>query len=591
MFCHCKLCDYKCEEIYIEKHKLSPIHFTNLTVISDTLKKDNKLYFKYLLELNVQTEYEDETPKSKKVLIEEILDILSNQIVDETEPEIVISNEPHLKLIHELTQFTHGKTEQMLNIIAERYLLNTMNQTEHLIQIIITNKNLLETRQWKIRTKTRMNQYENIDVVILSSHPDSEYHNIDKFINNIFTAKTKGELPNVLIACFHKTRIENILKLLDTFNGTSFMVESVKVYFNISFDEPDANLGLCSSFLKHYKLYKSIIQNIEFITATPYDEFWKMLNENGIVKLLNPKHKGEGQVSESYEEHLENYMQIKNHNHIRCDYKSNNPLKYIEHVFENVRAIDDKSYPYIDMMDGIRKIIFSPAHTCIDAEDVGSHEEVVKFYTDKGFSVYLSNGRFKGFIEPTGERTHLDVFNKIHKIKGELRDSLRKWEEINHNDKAITGYWTIERGITFQTDGFNFTHMIISDYHKRLLNKLIQLIGRCNGNKRYISNKCNIICPQEIIDIVHSFVSKTMELRKENPENYNFTDFTDKNSCIPVKLTFVDDEYRLLCVEIDDKTIFHNILKEGYQTGKIILEDRNNIRVFTHDKKNKTNLF
>jgi hypothetical protein len=37
--------------------------------------------------------------------------------------------------------------------------------------------------------------------------------------------------------------------------------------------------------------------------------------------------------------------------------------------------------------------------------------------------------------------------------------------------------------------------------------------------------------------------------------------------------------------------IFHNILKEGYQTGKILLEDRNNIRVFTNDKKNKTNLF
>ena len=35
---------------------------------------------------------------------------------------------------------------------------------------------------------------------------------------------------------------------------------------------------------------------------------------------------------------------------------------------------------------------------------------------------------------------------------------------------AITGYWTIERGITFNTDGFNFTHMIISKYHS---NKLI----------------------------------------------------------------------------------------------------------------------
>ena len=587
----CKLCDYKCSENQIEEHKLSQLHSTHSTVMRDNLKKDNKLYLKYLIELNLETDIDDETPKSKKMLIEEIIDSLSNQM-DESVPEILISNEPHLKLIHELTQFTHGKTEQMLNIIAERYLLNTINQEEHLIQITITNKNLLETRHWKIRTKSKMSQYENIDVVILSSHPDSEYHNIDKYINNIFTAKTKNELPNVLIACFHKTRIENILKLLDTFKGKSFMVDSAKIYFNISFDEPDANLGLCSSFLKNYKLYKNIIKNIEFITATPYDDFWKMLNDNGIVKLLNPKYQGQDgvcKVSESYEEHLENYMQIKNHNHIRCDYKTSNPLTYIRHVFENEYV--DKSVPYINMEDGLRKIIFSPAHTCIDREGVGSHEEVVKFYTDKGFAVYLSNGRFKGFIEPTGEKVTLDEFNKMHQITGELRDSLRKWEEINPKDKAITGYWTIERGITFQTDGFNFTHMIISDYHKRLLNKLVQLIGRCNGNKRYIQNKCNIICPQEIIDTVNDYVTKTIELRQGNPENYNFTDFTDKNSCIPVKVTFVDEEYRLFCVQIQDKMIFHNILKEGYQTGKILLEDRNNIRVFTNDKKNKTNLF
>ena len=250
--------------------------------------------------------------------------------------------------------------------------------------------------------------------------------------------------------------------------------------------------------------------------------------------------------------------------------------------------------PYIDMNDKSRKIIFSPAHLYTEKDGVGSHEEVVQFYNKLGFTVFLSNGKFKGFIEPTGERITIDDFNLQYNIKGELRDTMRQWAEIYPNNNiAITGYWTIERGITFQTDGFNFTHAIISDYHTQLLNKLLQLIGRLTGNKKYIQQKCIIICPQHIIDTVNRVVIKTIELRKENPENYNATDFLDKTSSIPIKLTFLDDDYRLLCVasitkKRNYKQNLHLLLKEGYQTGKIILEDRNNIHVFTNDKKDKS---
>lgn len=586
LFYLCKICDYKCSEKEdLNIHILTHNHCINCSTMREILQKDKKLYHKYFTELDI----DDETPRSKKDIIEEIIDKLTNQIVDDIEPEIVITNEPQLELIHELTQFTHGKTEQTLNKIAERYMINNMEQDGHLIQVILTNKSLMETRQWKIRTQNRMNEYENIDVVVLSSEQESEYHNIDKFISTIVKAKTKKELPNVMIACFHQKRIQDVLKLLDIFNGTTFVVDSVKINFNISFDEPDANLRLCSLFLREYKKYKRIIKHIEFITATPYVDFWKMLNDNGIVELINPKYQKSDCRSDSYEELLDKYRQIKDHTHRACNYKTNNPLEYIKHVFDSYYEEQTK---YIDMSDGIRKIIFSPAHTCREKEGVGSHEEVVSFYNNLDFTVYLSNGSFKGFVEPSGERIKLDDFNKTHNIKDELRESLRKWAELNPSTNlAITGYLTLERGVTLQTIGFNFTHVIISDYHKRLLNKLIQLIGRSTGNKRYVQNICIIVCSQEIIDTVNTLVNKTIELRKGNPENYNFTDFTDKNSCIPVKVTFVDEEYRLLIMGVTDKVLFHNMLKEGYQNGMIILDDRNNIRVFTNDKKNKTKIF
>jgi len=589
----CKLCNYSYKQIVnIDVHKLTSEHLEKCNDMNSILKTDKTLYNKYITEFNIN----EEDDKTMIMLRQEIINKLSSYTqkkicVEEYNneiPKIIITNkkETKLELIHELTQFTHGKTEQTLNKIAERYLINSISTNGHIIQIIITNKSLVETKQWKIRTKNKMNEYENIDVDILSSDSKSEYHSIDTFISKIMKAKTKNDLPNILIVCFHKKRIENILTLFQMFCGKTIMLQYTKLKFNLSFDEPDANRGLCSMFLKQYKEYMNLIDTIEFITASPYEDFWSMLNKNGIVQLINPHSLNQECINgKTYDEYLKKYHQIKEHNHLICNHSTNNPLDYIKYVFKEL---------YIDMKDSTRKIIFSPAHLYTEKEGVGSHEEVVQFYMKLKFTVFLSNGKFKGFIEPTGEKMTIDDFNLKYNITGELRDTLRKWAQLYPKKNiAITGYWTIERGITFQTDGFNFTHAIISDYHKQLLNKLVQLIGRLTGNKLYIKKKCNIICPQTIIDIVNTLVDKTIELRKSNPENYNATDFSDKDSSIPVKLTFVDEEHRLLCIKsINKKRNYkqnlHLLLKEGYKTGKIILEDRNNIHMFTNDKKDKS---
>lgn len=599
----CKLCNHNCgQKSHIDSHKSTAGHLEKYKDMLARLKTDKELYNKYIQELKIVEDDE----KTLIMLRQDIVDRLSTTIymsknvqdpTDENEeeeihevPKIVITNreqEPELALIHELTQFTQGKTEQVLNKITERYLFNSISRAAHIIQIIVTNKSLGETKQWKVRTRNKMDEYENIDVDILSSDVNSEYHSIDKFITKIMMATSKNELPNILIVCFHKKRIEDILTLFQMFSGNTVMIQNVKLKFNLSLDEPDANLGLCSMFLKKYKDHMNQIDNIEFITATPYEKFWNMLHDRGIFKLTNPhNYSREDCIDGSdYQEYLDNYRQFKDHRHLVCNYSTNNPLEYIQYLF---------SESYVDMTDTTRKIIFSPAHLFTEKERVGSHNEVVQFYTSLDFTVYLSNGKFKGFIEPNGERMSLEDFNRENNITGELRDTLREWARI-YPDKnlAITGYWTIERGITFQTDGINFTHAIISDYHKQLLNKLIQLIGRLTGNKKYIQHLCNIVCPQHIIDTVDMLVNKTIELRRNNPENYNFTDFSDNNSSIPVKVTFLDEEWRKRVVDSitkkrNYKLHLHSLLKEGYEAGKIQLEDRNNVHVFTNDKKDTT---
>jgi hypothetical protein len=258
---------------------------------------------------------------------------------------------------------------------------------------------------------------------------------------------------------------------------------------------------------------------------------------------------------------------------------TNNPLDYIKKVFSE-KCIKEKE----------SLTIFAPAHIFTLAEDVGSHKEVVEYFNKMDYVVYLSNGIFKGFKSPKNKEITLEEFNIKNKITGELRDSLRKWRELNPKvNLAITGYNTIERGVTFNTDGFNFTHAIISNYHAKKNNKLIQVIGRTTGNKKYVG-EMTIICPQEVYDKVQILVENTINLRDVNPSNYNKSDFTDSKSNIPIKVIFIDEDYRIkLFKELSKKRVkkiqeFHNhihkILVEGVNTNKISLEDRNNVYKF-----------
>ena len=58
-----------------------------------------------------------------------------------------------------------------------------------------------------------------------------------------------------------------------------------------------------------------------------------------------------------------------------------------------------------------RKIIFTPAHLYTEAEGVGSHMEVVSYFNDKKYCVFIMNGKFKGFIYPDKSKIELTQFN------------------------------------------------------------------------------------------------------------------------------------------------------------------------------------
>ena len=502
------------------------------------------------------------------------------------------------KLRTKPTQFVGGKTEDTLCDIMKRWeeheLINDNNNVddiydhgdgdsdntvvEHLIDIIVTNNNLLETDMWKYRTVNKFKEAQDINIAILSSK-SNDYQDINTYINEILQAKKKQNLPNILIVCYHEKRVcSDIPALCNTFGGLHRMVlpnidKKHIIKFHISLDEPDANLRVTKKFLSKISQFINnyTIIGVLFITATAVDKFWAMLNKSGIKQLMNI----DKDTTHHFDEDLKNYRCFKDHNIIQHNNDTNNPLTYIMDLFcEN--KIDESS----------RKIIFAPGHLYTDKKGVGSHRDIEQFFICKKYTVLKINGKFKGFIYPNSKHETLTEYNIKHEINGELRETLKHWSENNkQTNLVITGYWVIERGVTFNTINFNFTDMIISNYHLKALAKLIQLAGRGLGGKKFV-DVMNVFCTTEVKNAIERFNDKLNRICSLNPELFNRSDFGTNNYTIPIKLIINDTLLLKKLVELRTtsrrgyKKPFHNLLVEGINHKNISMYDNNNINKF-----------
>ena len=196
------------------------------------------------------------------------------------------------------------------------------------------------------------------------------------------------------------------------------------------------------------------------------------------------------------------------------------------------------------------------------------------------------NGKFKGFIYPDNREETIEDYNNRFNITGELRNTLRHWSINNKSmNLAITGYNVIERGVTFNTDEFNFTDMILSNYNLKSIGPLIQLAGRSCGAKKYV-DIMNIFCTVSVKQEIENRNNRLYEICNLNPELYNRTDFNPSKNTIPVKLEITNEQLieNLVKLRIEHKRgymlKFHKLLVQGIFDNKILLNDNNNINKF-----------
>jgi len=440
----------------------------------------------------------------------------------------------------ELMQFTLGKTEKTINNIK----LETQQWLEYLeinddtvpgtmvIPIVLTNNSLAETEQWTIRLGKEL---KDLNIVIVSSKDTADYSNANDIITYMKECELK-EIPNVIVMCTNGVRIKTCLKMFKAFSHLSPSPRTdIKILFDTYFDEIDKQTGLLKTFLKDLNKNRYIcpgtdiplINKILYISATPDQGFWKSLISFGIPEL------------ENLDRILENKYPRPSHDDLVSGYKNikNDCIIYHESDSEPVIYVDEiLNSDSFDLNQ--RNIIFAPAKNTVE-----SHDRMKNLFNSLGFTVLLHNGKFKGFVDPNGDATSLDTFNLKHFTTDnppQMMDTLRKWNELNPNKSlAITGYNTIERGVTFNTNGFNFTHTIISPYHSKKMNKLLQLIGRDHGNTNYCK-PCIFITTKNIFDKCEDYIDRFLKMKEAIIETYNISDFSKSPSTIPVKIIFND---------------------------------------------------
>jgi hypothetical protein len=447
-------------------------------------------------------------------------------------------------------QFVESKTKKSIEylneVVLSTYINNTNTSGTRPFTIVCTNNSLIDGRQWSVRLDTG----EIKKVAILSSKRDAAFNSIGDFVLYLTQIQNIEDYIDVLVICTNKTRIKDLSSIITIINITKTI--NLPFYpngfeYTIMFDEADKSDSLCYSteFINKFK-NERFIESIHLITATPFEKFWKkMAKDCGITQLENIRNIQNLCIGEKdhpqdlindYRNVMKNDDDDESHNiiHSSSEYDILNPVSYIKHIYNT--EIKGKNLKPIRL--------FAPS-----AKDQHSHNEVKNFFLKENFIVLIINGKDKKFCFPDNTSITIDNFNKqylpnINNNKKNKRDiilmeTLVKFNEIFPNSNlTITGFYCIERGVTFQTIGFNFTDMIIPKIDN--IEQAVQIIGRANGNKKYVTPH-NIYIQEGLYTEIEKYIKFLENIIKLKPENISINNFRTQEENVKMLLKEHDE--------------------------------------------------
>jgi len=502
-------------------------------------------------------------------------------------------------------QFTTSKTRRGIEYI--RYLLSSRGSKSedgvHNITLIITNKSLLDGRQWYFRSNDTKGSEINLNVSILSSVSESKYNSCDELIGAMTTIKKPENLDDVIILCNHSKRIDDVQKLLVAFheeriNLTKFGITKIK--YTLMFDEVDKIENLNHAISIMSMDVSDIIESVHLITATPdLKTFWKKLKKAGITSL-------------------DNINTVLKNNHV---HELDDPTQLIEsyrkftdhtiiHIPENKDVVNNvvtvyENYIKKNNVDRHPLRLFSPG-----MRNSKTHKKIAEYFNQQGFiSITINSDKKRAIHYPIGTRhpcfyidpdskeyviiqhpeneyESIEQFNRRVGLLKKKRDDVNMYDTLTllnklyfNVDVVITGFMCIERGVTFQTvtkfGRFNFTDLIMPSNSTICLSSAVQIIGRSNGSKEYV-NKHNIYITNKLHTKVNEFINYQMNIIKANPEKITERDFREQTqieldepyTTVPMRFQLSLESYNELSakkgVRYINKRLITEKIKEKY---------------------------
>lgn len=414
-------------------------------------------------------------------------------------------------IISGVPQGTGGKTKKAIETILNGltpWLALTDSQFEnrtdenppriiHNLNLVFTDNSIVQSNQW---TK-RLADERKIAVWNLGSCKDAHHSNISSVIHKVFHAKTVDELPNVIVMCTHQKRFDDILELVEYISMNHHGNRNFKFKLNCFFDEPDVNTNASKIFkfldrVREVDNEKSdyITNELVFITATYMESFAETLHRDYVDV---------DQCRTLYScSNLDNYRSVLDNKCTQIDnrYDTMNSVEAAKTLMNEKGIANEHG----------KKIIFAPADVKTD-----THTRMREmFQKEYGYDVLVINGKEKKLYirdHYMGTYSEQDIhdFKQKHNLKGELRDTLKKYSELYPNNNiVITGHNCLKRGVTFNTNGFMFTHAFYTgDVDAGCIVEYIHLCSRSAGDENY--TKChNVYITQKLYEYMDKYLNR-----------------------------------------------------------------------------------
>ena len=156
---------------------------------------------------------------------------LSNDIVYPSRSDPLYN--VHFYLNTALMQSPPGisKTQKAVDYIKQLLMMRARDTHKengvHHMTFVLTNNNLSETKQWKIRLRNRL---QGMNVFVLSSRPGEDMRTLDQFWGKLMRIKNASDLPDLTVMCTNGKRTDDLVDLIQTLKNKRYNFESIGIH-------------------------------------------------------------------------------------------------------------------------------------------------------------------------------------------------------------------------------------------------------------------------------------------------------------------------------------------------------------------------